>query len=446
MNSLAAIGSGELGFSGSRVKHGMAWLFAYFATLLLPWALIFNRGLADGCCVVIGILFLWQSYKTSKWEWLKEPFILVSLTAWVWLMLVVSPLAVAPAGSFAVALPWIRYIIMFAALRNWVLEKEEPLLLLAKMLAAMFALVMIDTLWQYASGISLTGNKRDPSGRLTGPMDAVKVGIFIAKLLFPAAAICAFSALRQKQYKWIGYVLLLLIGEVVILLSGERTAFVSSLLGIFGALFILALTEKYARIAAPFIAIPLAGILFFLIKTQDWVWGRALAFKDTILTFSDTVYGQLFDVAYKIGGDNWFSGVGLKGYRIVSRAMENRAHPYCEGGVLCNMHPHNSYLEWFSEAGIPGFILFSVMVIILLMTALRCFKESRGIYRLLPASAFAAVLVNFFPLMVTQSIFSNWPAILLWYSVAVAFAGMNLCKNSRNEEIIGTPDNKIRFH
>lgn len=64
----------------------------------------------------------------------------------------------------------------------------------------------------------------------------------------------------------------------------------------------------------------------------------------------------------------------------------------------------------------------------MLVTALRYFRESKGIYRLLPACAVAVMLVNFFPIMVTQSAFSNWPAILLWYSVAVAFAGMNICK------------------
>ncbi|MEK6745423.1 MAG: O-antigen ligase family protein [Pseudomonadota bacterium] len=416
-------------FSGSRVKHGMtAWLLAYAATLLLPLGLIFSRGVADGCCVAIGILFLWQSYKSRKWEWLKEPLVRVGLLAWAWLVLVVSPLAVEPSGSVSVALPWIRYIIMFAALKFWVLEKEENLLLLAKMLAFMLALVMIDTLWQYVNGVSLTGNARDSNLRLTGPMDGVKVGIFIAKFLLPAVIICMFATLRRKQNGWIGYALLLLIGEVVILLSGERTAFVSSLLGIFGALFILALTERYARIAIPFIAILFTVILTMLIKTQEWVFTRAVAFKDTLLTFSDTVYGTLFKIAYVIGEENWFNGVGLKGYRIVSSTMEDKENPYCGGGEFCNFHPHNYYLEWFAETGLFGVILFALMVVIMLVTALRYFRESKGIYRLLPACAVAVMLVNFFPIMVTQSAFSNWPAILLWYSVAVAFAGMNICK------------------
>lgn len=409
-------------------KNNWKWLLAYFATLLLPLSLIFNRSFADICCVLIGVLFLCQSYSSRNWQWLKEPFIRVALLAWAWLVLVVSPLAVAPVDSFGVALPWIRYILMFAALKYWVLEKEEPLLLLTKMLAIMLALVMIDTLWQYINGISLTGHLRQDNGRLTGPMDGVKVGIFITKIMLPTVVICTFSELRKKKYSWLIYAALLCVGEIIILLSGERTAFVSSLLGIFGGMFLLALTEKYVRIAIPLIVAVVTAGLFFLIKTQDWVMVRAIAFKDTIMGFSDSVYGKLFNSAYIIGKDNWFSGIGLKGYRIVSHAMEDKANPYCAGGGFCNLHPHNIYLEWFSEAGVLGLILFSLMVIILIITALRSFKQSTGVNRLLPASAFAAVLINFFPLMVTQSIFSNWPAILLWYSAAVAFAGLNFCR------------------
>lgn len=411
-------------FGGQRM-----WFLAYVATLFLPWALIFDRGAADGCCSLIGVLFLWKSYKSKDWEWLKDPFISVGFLAWAWLVLVVSPLAVAPAGSFGVAVPWIRYIIMFAALKLWVLEKEESTIFLAKMLAVMLSCVLIDTLWQYIYGVSLTGNLRDYSKRLTGPMDNVKVGIFIAKLLLPAVVICTFSSLCQKRYSCLIYAVLLLAGEVIILLSGERTAFVSSMLGVFGGMLLLALTEKYVRIAAPIVATLMAAVLFFLIKTQDWVMQRAVAFKDTIFGFTDSVYGKIFGSAYVIGKENWLHGTGLKGYRIVSHAMEDKENPYCAGGEFCNLHPHNIYLEWFSEAGFIGVLLFSSMVIILFITALRCFRQTSGIRRLLPASAFAVALINFFPLMVTQSIFSNWPAILLWYSVAVAFAGMNLVDN-----------------
>jgi|CXWL01.1.fsa_nt_gi hypothetical protein len=407
------------------------WLLAYVATLLLPFALIFSRAAADICCVLIGVLFLWQSYENKKWDWFNSPFIKVGLLAWLWLVFVVSPFAIVPKESFGVAVPWIRYIILFAALRYWVLVKPESLLLLGKILAVMLAFVMVDTIWQYNFGISLTGHLRLESGRLTGPMDNVKVGIFMAKLLLPTISICLFFSLRDKRHLWIFLaIILLVVGEAVILLSGERTAFVSGIIGLVSAIVLLAMAERRVRIAAPFIGIFFAAVFFFMIRTQDWVSLRVAEFQHTIFSFGESVYGKLFRAADIIGENNWLNGAGLKGFRILCEPIEYAEYPYCNVYPYCNLHPHNTYLEWFSEAGIVGLLLYSSMVVILLVTSLRYFKATSGIYRLLPAIAFGTVFINFFPLLVTQSIFSNWPAILLWYSVAVVFSSLNLCKNS----------------
>ena len=415
--------------TGTIKQENKKWWLAYIATMVLPWALIFNRSIADICCIIIGVLFLCQSYSNKNWNWLKSPFVKVGLLAWAWLMLVVSPLALVPEESFGVAVPWIRYIILFAALQYWLLVKPEPLLLLVKILAVMVGFVVIDTLWQYLYDMSLSGNMRYDSGRLTGPMDNVKVGIFIAKMSLPTAGICLFFSLHKKQYLWMVFTIFLIIAsEAIILLSGERTAFVSSMIGLFSMIFLLAMTERKMRIAVPFLIILFTALSFFMIKTQDWVLFRAVTFRDTVLTFGESVYGKLFKAANIIGTDNWLSGAGLKGFRILCEPIEYAQYKFCNTYAYCNLHPHNTYLEWFSEAGGIGLLLYSTMVIILLVTSLRYFRANSGIYRLLPAVAFGTVFINFFPIMVTQSIFSNWPAILLWYCVAVSFSALNLCK------------------
>ncbi len=411
--------------------QNLAWRIAFIATMILPWGLIFNRATAEICCVLIGLLFLQNSFSKKRWEWASDPVVVAGFCAWAWIVAVVSPLAISPAASFSVALPWGRYILLFAALRYWVLVKSEALLLLGKNLSAMLALVISDTLWQYVYGVSLTGHPRLDSGRLTGPLDNVKVGIFMAKILLPTVGMMLFLAADKKKYSWIAAIALLFVaGEITILLSGERTAFVSSIIGLAVMIGLLALAERRVRIAAPFMAVLLAALVFYMLRTQEWVLKRAHDLTDTIYSFGDSVYGRLFKAACIIGDDNWLHGVGIKGFRVVSEGLKDSVGPFCSGNELCNLHPHNTYLEWFSETGAAGLLFYSAMVVFMVVAIVRYFRISKGVVLLLPAVAMGSVFINFFPVMVTQSIFSNWPAILLWYSIGIGFSSLNLCENS----------------
>jgi hypothetical protein len=411
------------------------WLAAYAATILLPWGLIFSRGLADACCAFIGLLFLWESYAKKQWGWLADPLVKLGIIAWIWLLVIITPFAASPPESFFVAAPWIRYILLYAALRHWVLTGRKELLLLVKALAFMLALVMVDTLWQYITGTSLSGHIRDESGRLTGPMSNVKVGIFTAKLLLPISGICLFFSVLNRKRNYIVYSISLLLGGImIIMLSGERTAFFSTIIAVSALAACLAIVEPtFRKILLIGIAILTIGVGFMFV-TQHWVQIRAHDFYLTISNFFASNYGQLFKAGYFIGKEHWLTGAGLKGFRelcpelITSHKVE-----------YCNLHPHNPYLEWFAEAGAVGILLFISMVAYMAYICLKAFRRQQGMYRILPAFAFACIISNFFPFMPTQSIFSNWPAILLWYCVSIAISSLNIKEDDNKAAIIRQP-------
>ena len=75
------------------------------------------------------------------------------------------------------------------------------------------------------------------------------------------------------------------------------------------------------------------------------------------------------------------------------------------------------------------------MVFCLFVSVAKNFIKHQAIERLLPAFALAGLVTNFFPFMPTQSIFSNWPAILLWYEISVAMASMNVLEKQKIEKI-----------
>ena len=328
-------------------------------------------------------------------------------------------------------MPWIRYLLLYASLKNFVLVKDNDIKLLGKILAFMLFLVIIDTLWQYVFGVSITGHLRDKSGRLTGPMDNVKAGIFMAKMLAPSVGIFMFFSVVSKNYKAsLASIFLLFLTIATILITGERTAFASTMIGVFAASFFLAIAEPNLRkfvLAAVSALIILAGILF---ATQYWVQDRATQFYDTVSNYPTTDYGQLAKGGILIGRRHLLTGAGLKGFRELCLPL--LAH----GRVTnCNLHPHNLFVEWFAETGIIGLLLFASMVFCLFVSVAKNFIKQQAIERLLPAFALAGLVTNFFPFMPTQSIFSNWPAILLWYEISVAMASMNVLEKQKIEKI-----------
>lgn len=401
-----------------------AWLdrLGLLCCLLLPWLLIVSRGGSDGVGVCLSVLFIAHSVRAKDWAWTRDPVVRVCAVAWAWMLLIATPFAYDAHESLKVALPWIRWVLLYAAIVHWVLRPGKHLRLAALNLAVMLALVIIDTVWQYHFGISLTGHRPNLDYRLTGPMDNVKVGIFISKLCFATGAILLFSALQQHRRKaaW-GAIILLAACIATVVLSGERTATFTCFLGFSLVSATLCLTEPALRVKTMLGFAAVLVLCLALLFTQEVLQDRLVWLHINIAAFSTSSYGLLDLAGIHMGAAHLATGAGLKGFRELCPQFINPDFP-----SLCNLHPHNPYVEWFAELGLPGLLLFCAIVVSLLWHVLRAVMRQRGAGRVLAAMVFAVIVMNFFPLMATQSFFSNWPALLLWYSISTAMASLNM--------------------
>jgi O-antigen ligase len=396
-----------------------SWGVAYLAALLIPWMLIFARAGIEVCCAIIGLLFLRHCYRTNAWGWLRAPFTLVCFAAWGWLCVVVTPLAEHPEKSAVVALFWIRLPIMFIALRYWVLADAAPRTLLASMLASMLALTAIDTVWQFVHGVSLTGHARIDSGRLTGPFEQPKVGLFITKMLLPALALLLPMLVLKRQRRALAACMgLTLVVLVVTVLSGERSALLTALLGLGTAAGLMVLKYKPLRLPVMLAAISLVAMFAALFVTTPWVQQRSVQGLETMRHYGASDYGQLAQAGIAMGREHWVHGVGLMGFRSLCPEL-----PY-QGIVFRGLHPHHMFIEWFAEAGVIGLLFFLAMIGLLLREALQHFVPARGMEALASAATLGILMQHFFPLIGMQSFFLNWSAVLLWYALALAFSAL----------------------
>lgn len=407
------------------------WRLAFTMAAVIPVVLVYSRALADIFASGIGMLFLLRSWRAGDWSWVRDPFVALALAAWIWL-LGVSSLAADIPRAYALALPWGRYVLLFIALREWVLKDGVAVQWLVRVATIFLAYVVVDTLWQYATGVSLSGYPIADGNRLTGPIGDPKVGIFLAKLTLPIFIVgWSFAAIRQNaRLECVGYVLISVLAVIAVLLSGERVAFASLALGLCTAGSVMAVGDSRWRV--PFVA----GITgFFVVVVTAFVYVPSVHERfhqlfEIFTQFDDSPYGQLLSASKIIAMDHLWFGAGPGGFRALCPAL------LAAGTVTyCDLHTHNPYLEWWVEAGVPGLIVFAMMVLCLVRTGYRRVRTRQGMERFFSAVFLAVCAVQFFPLMSTQSYMSNWPGILAWYGLGIAAAAMNARDATRSRRL-----------
>lgn len=384
--------------------------------LAFPLALLAARSVADVIVVLIGLAFLFESIRRRRWgEWLRDPVILAALALWAVLNLVVSPMAVDSAVSFERSLPWIRFLLFYAAITVWLLADHRSVRLVMWWMACVVALVVIDCLIQALSGLSVTGQPIQGI-RLTGLLDRPNIGSFLAKTGFPLVGLllcvyCFGSSLRRSLViSTLGLVIFL-----SILLTGERTITLLTLLSLALVLFFVFISATGRRLLVACLSVLPVGVIAAVIMLEGRIHQRLSDLVADLSHFWESPYGHLFSAAWRIFMDNPLTGVGLKNFREVCTRYTEHCHP----------HPHNIYLEFLSESGVFGFVFFLAFVATIIVTfARRTIRNSIN-----PAAAgffTGALLISLFPFAATQSYFSNWPAMLLWYSLSLAMAAVRI--------------------
>ena len=347
--------------------------FAFACCLLLPLALLHARALAEILIAAIDILFLACSALNRQprqhLAW-RQPFLLAALAWWLWLT-ICSALGTGGLllGALAIRLP-----VLAVALDTWVLAGDTPRAAANRravwlVLAAAFCWIGLEAWQQYLFGANLFGQPRWPDGALTGPFAKPRAGPAFILLFFPALlpALATLAARRTVRARLFAAALAVLAALTMVLI-GQRMPTALMLLGLATAgLLVPRLRVALAAAAA-------AGVA--LVAALPWVSPAAAAklvqqTTGQLAHFSQSDYGLIFIRAYNIGKLHPWLGLGYDGFRRGCRdfsAMQGigwlgiPTANFNGGYAACNIHPHNYYLEALDNAGLPGLLLFCVMV------------------------------------------------------------------------------------
>lgn len=290
--------------------------------------------------------------------------------------------------------------------------------------------MIIDGYFQYfdSGGENIFGFTSGSHGRVSSFFGKELIlGSYLSRL-WPLFFALSIFFIKKKDFKFFIFVVIFILSEALIFLSGERVAFFYINLT---AIFIILLTYKLLKLRLITLILSLLVIItisVFSPTAKERIVDRTLnqmnlsnlsknENKDEIVNekinkiyiFSDK-HNNHYVSAWKIFLDNKILGVGVKNFRKFCN-MEKYKNENS-----CSTHPHNSYLQILVETGIIGFLF---IIYIFLFFAYFVLKHSY--YKLKRKFFFSdfqicllsGILIFIWPIAPTGNVFNNWSTIIM---------------------------------
>ncbi|MDX2113603.1 MAG: O-antigen ligase family protein [Alphaproteobacteria bacterium] len=379
----------------------------------MPLLLAVTRAGADIAVSAIAVFFLIQCALRHDFSCFKKPELVAMLALWGYL--VCQSLLLSDSSTALRSLAWLRFVLLYAAVTHWLLISPPRISLMAAITFVSVVLLLVDTYWQYFHGTSLSGRDYPHPHRLGGPMTHPNIANLLLKLSLPLAGLWAFYLIhRGKRHEYLLFAGFVVAAMAIVPISGERS---SSLLMIMATVLVMAGIFWSNHKARWYVLATMSGfvlLMIILFMTQSVVQARAIQLAEQVINLADSVYGQLFIAAFHFWQTSPVFGLGAGEFKYACKPAMALLHT-----TYCDVHPHNIYLEWLSETGTIGAALFITAMGLVVKSVWQQRQSAPLMLWLFPMVALVVVL---WPAIVTQSIFSNWPAMLFWYSLSIAAA------------------------
>ncbi len=394
--------------------------FFSYLVILLPLALVTGPFLSDLIVSSSALFFIYYSVKTSNYFYFKNLFFKFFFIFWLYIVFV-SFFSDNFLVSFKSSITFIRFGIFVLLLFYLVNEKKNFLKNFTIFFLIFYLIILFDSYFQFIFGFNIFGFKSPSANRLSSFFgDEMVVGSFLSRL-FPLALFCILILSKQytKKIKYLSPVLLILV-DLIIYLSGERTSF--AILLIINIGFILLISQmKILRLLTFIISII---IISFITLSNDRVKDRMIdqTMKDfgvkteKIYLFSN-VHQQHYETAFKIFKDNMLIGAGPKMFRY-----ECSDKKYYIGKFSCTTHPHNLHLQFLSEIGLIGYLFLLITLIFtikeFLITFYLSYLKKVSVEKFdLQNCILIGVFANLFPFLPSGNFFNNWLSIIYFLPI-----------------------------
>ena len=399
-------------------------IFYYFPVILfslIPFFLITGPFLSDLSVSLISLLFLIYCLNQKKFIYFKNKYFYFFLIFWIYLILN-SLINNFNFDSLKISFFYFRYGVFVVAIATFLDTDDKFVKYFFYCIFISFLALIIDGFYQYFSGENILGwSGSDRISSFFGNENIL--GSYLSRLwpIFFGLSIFMFD---KKSKLYFIFILVFILSEVLIFLSGDRTAFFYINLS---AIFVILFSKKLLklRLITLVSSLILLVIISFLNPTaKERVLDLTLSQMNIInekkqedkennkVYIFTKAHHELYLSAYKIFLDNKILGVGVKNFRKICKDSKY----YINGREICNSHPHNTYIQILTEIGIIGFLFLAIPLFYFLKyISEHLFLKFKGKYYFndFEICLMSGIAIYLWPITPTGNVFSNWLNILL---------------------------------
>ena len=379
----------------------------------LPISLTLGVAIADGCVVLIAIIFIFLSIKDKIYHFYRHNIFKLFILFNIYLIFS-SLISENPINSLRSTLFYFRFGFLTIAIL-YLLEtniKFKSHFFLGCIIAVLFLI-------PFSVNQIYTNNFNPLEFRISGIFNKELIqGSYLVRM-FPLIIFLRLLISPDKKYNLYFYLLCLSI-ILLIVASGERAAIAL----LFMSLFVIAIfwdAKITKKLVISFSFLYLIGILIFqnsylnerLVNNTKYLLLNGE--ENKIQAFSRG-HQEHYESAFKMFKKNIFFGVGVRNFRIECRKDEYKSI----GVNACTTHPHNTYVQLLAETGVIGFLFVfcALMYFIMLFLKLLKLKFINKLKISMPLVCISlCFVVNLFPLVPTGSFFNNWMSIIYYLPV-----------------------------